>query len=380
MVGPGVCWRTLGRRAAGLACLAGVVLIWVVSGELIEYIFVGASFNAPFALTYFNTSLFSLYLLGFLVRPRWWGPDGPPWWLPWLRAPCCAPAPAPPCGELPKHESEDLDDAAPIEAEPPPMKSVGDVAWIALGFCPLWFGANYLYNLSLSLTSVASATILSTTSSLFTFALSCALCIEKPTVWKLVGLLLMMAGVVLVSLVDSGASGPRESVIGDVLAVLGAIFYAAYAVYLKMRLDERAVHMPMFFGFVGLINMLLLWPLGVIVHVVGWESLSGLSGPVVGYLWANALVGTVISDYLWVLAVLLVSPVVATAGLALTIPLSMLADVALHGQAFHALYVVGAVLTILGFILVNVSPAEVLRALRERFTRTGASAAPRNSS
>ena len=80
-----------------------------------------------------------------------------------------------------------------------------------------------------------------------------------------------------------------------------------------------------------------------------------------GSLFANGLVGTVISDYLWVLAVLLVSPVVATAGLSLTIPLSMIADMVLHAQAFHALYILGAALTFIGFLFVNVDPLELLR-------------------
>jgi hypothetical protein len=42
---------------------------------------------------------------------------------------------------------------------------------LACVFCPLWFAANYTFNASLSLTSVASNTVLSTTSGLFTFLL-----------------------------------------------------------------------------------------------------------------------------------------------------------------------------------------------------------------
>ncbi len=365
-----VCVRW-GRRGLGLLCLFGVVLIWVVSGELIEFIFTNQNFSAPFFITYFNTGLFVLYLLGFLFRPAWWGDAGPPRWMCWMRLACLSPA-RDPC--LAKHESEDVDETAPTlqadsaaggdtaqgAAEAPTMLSIGKLCWIALGFCPLWFGANYLYNLSLSYTSVASATILSATSSLFTFGLSCACRVEKPTIWKLVGLLVMLGGVVLVSLLDT-SNERGDSIVGDAFALAGAVIYAGYAVYLKMQLDERRVHMPMFFGFVGLFNILLMWPLGLVLHFTGWEVLRPVPGPVLGSLFANGLVGTVISDYLWVLAVLLVSPVVATAGLSLTIPLSMIADLVLHGQEFHALYILGAVLTFLGFLFVNVDPLELMR-------------------
>jgi solute carrier family 35 protein F5 len=316
----GTCFQW-GRRGLGLLCLLGVVLIWVISGELIEFIFTNQNFSAPFFITYFNTGLFTLYLLGFLFRPAWWGDAGPPSWMPWMRLQCLGRTHEP-C--LAKHQSEDVDEAAPTlqadstagpaeSSDQPTMLSMRDVAWIALGFCPLWFGANYLYNLSLSFTSVASATILSATSSLFTFGLSCACKVEKPTVWKLAGLLIMLGGVVLVSLLDT-SNERGDSIVGDAFALAGAVIYAGYAVYLKTRLDERRVHMPMFFGFVGLFNILLMWPLGLVLHFTGWEQLRPIPGAVVGSLFANGLVGTVISDYLWVLAVLLVSPVVATAG------------------------------------------------------------------
>lgn len=394
--------RLIGSRALGLLCLIGVILIWVISGELIEFIFTNQSFNSPFFLTYFNTSLFSLYMIGFLIRPKWWNTEnGPPLlWLPWLR--CCINNSTTTSSSNsidssdgnvhhsspPKHESEDIidDEDTPVISTTTTtttgsstittnmidkniqMMTIRQVAGIALGFCPLWFGANYLYNLSLSMTSVASATILSTTSSLFTFALGCAMKVEQPTIWKLVGLLVMLGGVVLVSLIDTGSqpTSQRDSILGDALAVGGAVFYAFYAVYLKLRLDEKRVHMPMFFGFVGIFNVVLMWPLGVFLHFIGWERLHAISPPTLGFLFANAIIGTVISDYLWVMAVLLVSPVVATAGLSLTIPLSMIADLIVHHQAFNALYIVGAALTAIGFLFVNTNPLEILRPLWRR--------------
>ena len=59
------------QHAAGLACLAAVVVIWVTSSEVIQYIFDNIDFSKPFFLTFYSTSLFSLYLFGFLLFPSW---------------------------------------------------------------------------------------------------------------------------------------------------------------------------------------------------------------------------------------------------------------------------------------------------------------------
>ena len=50
---------------------------------------------------------------------------------------------------------------------------------------PLWFAAQYTFNLSLSETTVTSNTILASTSSLFTYGLSCCLLLEAFLLSKL---------------------------------------------------------------------------------------------------------------------------------------------------------------------------------------------------
>ncbi|KAF2346003.1 hypothetical protein FHG87_023241 [Trinorchestia longiramus] len=55
----------------GLVVLLLVDVIWVASSELSEYIFKDIGYNKPFFSTYFKTSLFSIYLLGFLFWPPW---------------------------------------------------------------------------------------------------------------------------------------------------------------------------------------------------------------------------------------------------------------------------------------------------------------------
>ena len=40
----------------------------------------------------------------------------------------------------------------------------------------------------------------------------------------------------------------------------------------------RAISMPLFFGFVGIINIFLLWPFGVLLHYTGIERFEWPSG------------------------------------------------------------------------------------------------------
>lgn len=66
-----------------------------------------------------------------------------------------------------------------------------------------------------------------------------------------------------------------SSVLGDGLALLSAAFYALYVILLKVKIkEENRIDMQLFFGFVGLFNVLLLWPIGIILHITGVETLA----------------------------------------------------------------------------------------------------------
>ena len=59
------------RHTKGVLLTLAVVLLWVGSSVAIKEIFHAGEFKKPFFLTYFSTSLFTLYLLGFFCRPAW---------------------------------------------------------------------------------------------------------------------------------------------------------------------------------------------------------------------------------------------------------------------------------------------------------------------
>lgn len=174
-----------------------------------------------------------------------------------------------------------------VIAPPPAAPSVGgnqvvltvrETALLSLEFCLLWFIANYFVSACLAYTSVASSTILTSTSSIWTLVFGALVRVEKFTFRKLFGVLASLAGIVLISSVDlsgdnDGNRGSfphksqRQIAIGDAMAFFSAIMYGVYTVVMKKRIgNEDRVNMPLFFGLVGLFNMIFLWPGFFILH------------------------------------------------------------------------------------------------------------------
>ena len=99
---------------------------------------------------------------------------------------------------------------------------------------------------------------------------------------------------------------------------------------------------------------MLLWPL---FFILSWTQLEKFELPPTGKVWGfligNALLGTALSEVLWVGAMWLTTPLTATVGLSLTIPLAMLGDSIIRGLSLSGLFIVGSMLVIVGFLGVN---------------------------
>jgi solute carrier family 35 protein F5 len=97
--------------------------------------------------------------------------------------------------------------------------------------------------------------------------------------------------------IDNGVTASGSSfapLVGDLLAMLGALFYGCYTTFLKLKIgNEDRIDMPLFFGFVGVFNVLLLWPMIPILNYTGLETFEI---PMNATLWIviilNAFVGT----------------------------------------------------------------------------------------
>ncbi|XP_051259994.1 solute carrier family 35 member F5 isoform X1 [Dicentrarchus labrax] len=404
------------RMALGVVILLLVDVIWVASSELTSYIFKRQEYNKPFFSTFTKTSMFVLYLLGFLL------------WRPWRQqctgslkrrrsaffadaeayfAPCTTDTTVNNCLSEPLYvpvkfqdvpaehsncligdcessaskkqrvrfsnimEVRQLPSTQALEAKLSRMsypaakdheamlRTVGkltitDVAKISFFFCFVWFLANLSYQEALSDTQVAIVNILSSTSGLFTLILAAIFpsnSSDRFTLSKLLAVALSMGGVALVSF--SSMDNPDEKgVTGSLWSLAGAVLYAVYIVMIKRRVDrEDKLDIPMFFGFVGLFNLLLLWPGFLLLHYTGFEAFELPSQLVWTYILINGLIGTVLSEFLWLWGCFLTSSLIGTLALSLTIPLSIMADICMQKVRFSWLFFAGAVPVFLSFFI-----------------------------
>eukprot|EP00048_Salpingoeca_helianthica_P016851 m.234525 g.234525 ORF g.234525 m.234525 type:complete len:395 (-) comp19641_c0_seq1:36-1220(-) len=354
------------QLAFGLFLLLIVVSIWVASAELTEYIFSDENFSKPYFLTYLSASCFSLYLGGFAFKPRWRadlyallrrntakhtaGPEQDPLLVN--------------AGNGNEHEIEHEEESsgAHPEAESqrvsreaaPDMLSMRETVIVALKFVALWFSANYIYNVSLVYTSVASNTILSATSSFFTLifgALFPGTIDDRFSFPKLVCVLLSIGGVVMVSLSDSERGG--DTAAGDGEAVASAMLYGVYLVFLRRQTGSRNIDMMLFLAFFGLFTLLLVWPGLLVVHFAGIEPFEWPSGRTWLFLLTIALIGTVLSELLWLHATLITTPVISTVAVSVSIPVAIIADhvLGMRQSALTWMYFIGTAMLFLSFLV-----------------------------
>ncbi|KAG0171068.1 hypothetical protein DFQ28_010558 [Apophysomyces sp. BC1034] len=318
-------------------------------------IFGEQKYNKPFLLTYLNTATFSLYLVPLLFSRRAKASLQPDENTKLLSGRTDE-------QEL-NHPEMELDQRT-FDQQTDVTSKLSTTATIklSLAFCILWFFANYTTNASLAYTSVGSSTILASMSGLFTLGIGSLFGVEQLNIIKVISVCVSLIGVMLVSYSDQQSSPGDDRpalgtapLVGDLLALSGAVFYGCYTTLLKLRIqDESRINMPLFFGFVGAFNVLLLWPVFPLLHWLGIETFEIPSSPL---LWImvvlNAFIGTFLSDYLWLLAMLMTSPLVVTLGISLTIPLALVGDIVFKQFVPSVQYAAGAVLVGIGFFAVN---------------------------
>ena len=120
----------------------------------------------------------------------------------------------------------------------------------------------------------------------WTLAFGTLLNVEKFSIRKLIGVLASLAGIILISSIDVSAdqdknrgSFPHKShkqiAIGDILAFASAVMYGIYTTVMKKKIgDESRADMLMFFGFVGLFNIITLLPGFFVLHFTGIETVE----------------------------------------------------------------------------------------------------------
>lgn len=399
------------RLILGSFVLLLVDIIWVSSSELTKYIYHNQTYEKPFFCTYLKTSMFMLYLLGFCFWPPWRDschkPNNYVFIDPEqedenfyseantsLSNPTYVPVKTPEKENVDRNSGTESDDssirsvrfnklaevrqmseaeateallarlsyqasmrAGEMAKRAASRLSIFAVAKLALIFCLLWFFANYTYQMALAETEAGIVNVLSSTSSLFILVLASVFPStsgDKFTLSKLVAVLFSLTGIILVSFSDMWIESTKLP-LGVGLSLISAFLYACYLVFLRRHVDhEDKLDIPLFFGFVGLFNLLLLWPLFFILHYMQYEIFELPTKHQLMFLLLNGFFGTVVSEVLWLWGCFLTSSLIATVAISLTIPMTMLADVILKKISYPYLFYAGTVPMIFSFLGVTV--------------------------
>ena len=327
---PHVNWRHL----LGVFLLVMVAAIWVGASELVQFIF-GSTGSTPWLfITTVNVSEFAVLLPVEAVREvvmlHWW---------PSSSQSCC-----------------------------------NSVDWIraaraAAVVAPIWVVAQSTYNWALAGVSVSVSTVLSTTSCVWTFLLSLVFLGERFSWVKVAGVTLTLGGASIVALEGGGTAAWW----GIALSLLSAVAYGCYTTAIRrLAPDGGGVRLQLLFGFIGVFCACTLGPLTGTLHATGVMRVPPLNGGLMGLILTKGLTDNVLSDLLWAWAIQLTSATLATVGLALTIPLAMVADLLIDGNVPGPSLAVGSFLVVLGFLLTSLSPGGSPETLAEAAVDAGA--------
>jgi drug/metabolite transporter (DMT)-like permease len=215
-----------------------------------------------------------------------------------------------------------------------------------------------VWHWSIVLTTVATATLLANLAPIFVTLAIWLLLRQQPTLRFLSGLALAIAGVAL--LVGGDLQISREMLLGDVLGVVTAMFYAGYQLTVTRLRSTTATSRIMAWS--GTVTAAGLLP----IALASGEQLLPATGGGWAKLFALALVAQVAGQSLIAYAMAHLPPRLSSVGLLLQPVMAALFAWVLLGETLGALQFAGAVLVLIGIRIAHQAEAAKLDKVARR--------------
>eukprot|EP00761_Pharyngomonas_kirbyi_P000547 gb/GECH01000547.1/.p1 GENE.gb/GECH01000547.1/~~gb/GECH01000547.1/.p1 ORF type:complete len:521 (+),score=107.09 gb/GECH01000547.1/:1-1563(+) len=234
-----------------------------------------------------------------------------------------------------------------------------DIILCALPFSILWFFCNFIWFKALPLISVGSSTALYQSATIFVFIFSIFVLKEPFSVLKAISVLICVGGVVMISFSDEDEDKEYPyAIYGDMLMLVSAIMWALYEVLYKRVLgDLQTSAVNFYLGFLGIWNLIILWPGLILSNYAEWEPFALPHGESLAFVLVNAIVSLFLNYFInWGIAY--ASPLFIRSGVMCSIPAALIYDMIFNGKHANFDRMFGAALIIFGFAAVSIEPPQ----------------------
>ncbi|CAG8547640.1 7202_t:CDS:2 [Paraglomus brasilianum] len=220
----------------------------------------------------------------------------------------------------------------------------------------------YIWYIAVNLIAMANLTAIYNTSCFFAYIFSILLLGESLKLEKVIAVALSVIGIVIMS---NQKNAPKEDhvpmdygyefVAGNVIACIGASFYGLYEVLYKKYASPSTpsgLFANTLTGLMGVFTFLVLWIPIPILHITGVEPFALPSARTFGYILLNASAG-VFFNASFMFSIALTSPLFASIGIMVTIPIVTLVDMLVTQTSVALSTVVGSlcILTAFGLLI-----------------------------
>jgi solute carrier family 35 protein F5 len=240
------------------------------------------------------------------------------------------------------------------------------------GFLSVFFlFVDYFWYAALTGVSVTAATAIGNSTPLFVYCFSICFLRERLTLHKVTGVLLAIVGVTLIVFFQQDQPAVDlsvlhdQSIIAGLLVVVSSAFTAGYDVAYKYLLGAELTDTTTVLILTGLSGVLTIpmWIVGSVLvahspfdslyETFAWPS----SGEGVALLFLSGSLA-VLFNVCMPLLLVWTSPLETSVGGMLVVPLSGAWDVVFHGTTFSSACIIGSVLVLMGYGVLDAAPRE----------------------